>query len=230
MARRPGLTVCLAALIVALPLSPRDGPPFPGTRDPQLILANLITAIREAGFPGRIALMADEPRIRRLLEVQDDVDQRDFWLLELENTSGTYLGIAAIDRAGRFKQLGASDGVTEPEPTAFVADLARVQSTLGPWYGASRARYVVGLTTIDSYQLYFPTIAADSVRGTIFVNRRLDVFRETQRIARAQRTDEARFGLGVPSIGKHVYVTRERDLLVLEALGNIKHEVEAAAR
>ncbi len=219
----------LGLVSAALVLSPTrlgtNEPPFPGTRDPQQILANLAAATPYDGFfGGRVAGVTELPRIRRLIEVEDDIDQKDFYLLELESASGKYLGIAAIGRDGHLRQAGAGDGVTEPEPTHFVADLARVQRVIGPRYGASRARYVIGLTTIDISQLFFPTIVADSPGGTLFVTHRLDVFRETERIPRSRRTDDARRGLAVPNIGEHVYVTRGGDLLVLEHLGTVRYE------
>ena len=230
VSRHSILGLACAALVLSPARLGTNGPPFPGTRDPQQILANLAAATVDSFFGGRVAGVTEPPRIRRLLEVEDDIEQQDFYLLELENASGKYLGIAAIGRDGRLRQIGASDGVTEPESTVFVADLTRVQRVIGPRYGASRARYAIGLTNIDIHQVYFPLIVADSARGTIFVTRRLDVFRETQRIPRSRRTDDARRGLAVLNIGKPAYVTRAGDLLVLEHLGTVRHDVASIGR
>jgi len=241
MATRHSLVVvCAAALLLhpAPPVAraqskqptartPASGPPFPGTRDPQQILANLAYAIKEGGFVQRratFAQMAEKPTIRRLMEVEDQLDQGDYWLLELENPAGQYIGIAAVRKDGRMRAMGAGDGVTEPSPANSVADLAKVQKAIGARFGASRARYAIGLATIDSYQEYYPLIVADSAQGTVLVTRRLEVYRETQRVPKAQRTDATRHGTAIPNIGKPAYVTKSGDLLVLESLGTLSRE------
>jgi hypothetical protein len=203
------------------------GPPFPGTRDPQQILANLAYAIREGGFGKRhttVAQMAENPKIRRLMEVEDQLDQGDYWLIELENPSGQYIGMAAVRKDGRMRGIGAGDGITEPSPAIRVADLAKVQKVIGARFGATRARYAIGLATVDTYQEYYPLIVADSAQGTVLVTRRLEVYRETRRVPKAQRTDASRHGIAVPNIGKPAYVTKSGDLLVLGSLGTISRD------
>lgn len=232
------LAVCAAALLLQpaatgaeqskhpMTRTLADGPPFPGTRSPDQILANLAAAIRQMGLGARhktVAQMAEKPKIRRLLEVEDELGQGDFYLLELENATGQYIGMAAIRKDGRLRGIAAGDGVTEP--TERVADLTEVQKVIGPRFGASRARYRIGITSVDIYQEYYPMIVADSPSGAIFVTRRLEAYRETQRIARAQRTDAARHGVGVPTIGKPAYVTKSGDVLVLEPLGSIRQDL-----
>lgn len=204
-----------------------SGPPFPGTRDPQQILANLAYAIKAGGFGNRratVAQMAEKPKIRRLMEVENQRDQGDYWLLELENQSGQYIGIAAVRKDGRMMAMGGGDGVTEPSPADRVADLSRVQKAIGARFGTSRARYVLGLASIDIAHEYYPLIVADSPRGTVLVNRRLEVYRETQRVPKAQRTDATRHGMAIPNVGKPAYVTKNGDLLVLESLGSLSRE------
>ena len=235
------LPTCVAVLAVGLtssgvstqqPKTPMtrtlaSGPPFPDTRDPEQILANLAYAIREGGFDRRratIAQMAEKPTIRRLMEVEDQLGEGDYWLLELENSSGRYIGMAAVRKDGRMRAIGAADGVTEPPPEVRVADLARVQKAIGARFGASRAHYAIGLATIDTYHVYYPLIVADSAQGTVLVTRRLEVYRETQRVPKAQRTDATRHGMAVPNIGQSAYVTKSGDLLVLESLGKLSRD------
>ena len=203
-----------------------SGPPFPGTRDPQQILANLAYAIKAGGFDKRratVAQMAEKPRIRRLMEVESQIDE-DYWLLELESSPGQYIGVAAIYKSGNVMAFGGGDGVTEPSPANRVADLSKVQQALAARFGASRARYVVGLSSIDIPHYYYPLIVADSPQGTVLVTRRLEVYRETQRVPKAQRTDATRHGMAVPNAGKPAYVTKSGDLLVLESLGSLSRE------
>jgi hypothetical protein len=99
-----------------------------------------------------------------------------------------------------------------------------VQKSIGVRFGATRARYAIGLATVDTYQEYYPLIVADSPRGTVVVTRRLEVYREAQRVRKAQRTDATRHGLAVPNVGQHAYVTRSGDLLLLESLGALSRE------
>jgi hypothetical protein len=218
----------LSALLFVWTAKARDvEPPFPGTRHPQEILANLAYAIKAGGFGNRratVAQMAENPKIRRLMEVEDQLDQGDYWLLELENASGQYIGMAAVRKDGRMRGIGAGDGVTDPSPDIRVADLAKVQIAIGARYGATRARYAIGLATVDTYQEYYPLIVADSPRGTIVVTRRLEVYRAAQRVPKAQRTDATRHGLAVPNVGKHAYVTKSGDLLLLESLDGLSRE------
>lgn len=204
-----------------------SGPPFPWTRDPHQILANLSYAIKAGGFDkrrGTVAQMAEKARIRRLMEVEDNLGPGDYWLLELEAPSAQYIGIAAVRKDGNLMALGGGDGVTEPARSDRVADLAKVQKALGARFGASRARYVLALATLDITHEYYPLIVADSPWGTVLVNRRLEVYRETQRVPKAQRTDATRHGLAIPNVGRPACVTRNGDLLILESLGSLSRE------
>jgi len=203
-----------------------SGPPFPDTRDPQQILANLGFFIEAGGFGKRratVAQMAERPHIRRLMEVENHIDD-DYWLLELENPSGQYIGIAAVRKGGDVMAFGGGDGVTEPSPANRVADLRKVEDALAARFGASRARYVVGLSSIDIPHEYYPMIAADSPQGTMLVTRRLEVYRETQRVPKAQRTDTTRQRYAIPDVGKPAFVYKSGDLLILESVGTLSRE------
>lgn len=139
------LSTCAVALVLGLTSSSTSaqqsktsmtrtlasGPPFPGTRDPQEVLANLACAIKEGGFGKRhatVAQMAETPKIRRLMEVEDQLDLGDYWLLELENSSGQYIGMAAVRKDGRLRGIGAGAASLTRPPMSVSPTLRRCRS------------------------------------------------------------------------------------------------------
>lgn len=208
-----------------------DGPPFPWTDEPGQVLANLQHAIRAMGLDRdspRYGATLRSPRVRRLLDVRAD-RRDDYYVIELEDGAGSLVAIAAIYKDGTLMGVGPLEGAEEPVCRA--PDLAAVSRLLSERYAAEDSHYFHTMPTSlrCASEPFWPLIAANSPAGRLYVDTRLNVYREAGDVP-PKRTpapggpplmlDE------VAPLDRPYLATRDGTFRTLELIGSLRDAIE----
>lgn len=198
-------------------------PPYPWTKRPDEVLRNLQHAIRAMHLDERSRSYKDmltQPRITRILDVTSERTE-SYYLLELSDSQGTLLGLAAVKKSGGLIGSWPSEGT----PLKWRApDLAYVGRELAARFGAHHSYYYHTLPTniAGAYDPFVPLIAAISPQGRLYVDRSLNVYRETGIVAPRKSLG------GAPALleedapeGALFLVTKDGSFRTVELIGTI---------
>jgi hypothetical protein len=203
-------------------------PPFPGTRNPHEILANLRFAMMETQMykrPGLEALLdLDAIRGRRVVEVQSEDPGGDYFIVDVDTKAGAPLVTVLMRKASGLwmSLLDYQEGRTYRLPV-----LASVSAGLKERFGAGNARYFFTPSNLGRVDPYHPLIVADTPKGRVLVNCDLEVFVESEfekdppgltRSALAQhRTEKMKDG---------AFMFKENGMIKFVRAGNLTAEIE----
>ncbi len=205
-----------------------DAPPYPWTTDPKQILANLQHAIRVIGLNRDFKsyeAMLHAPTFRRVLDVTSE-RRDDYYLVELTDGEGTLLGVAALKKNGTLLGSWPAEGTT---PLQSVPDLPAVSRALSMRFGASRCYYYHTQPTniAGASDPFLPLIAANGPDGRLFVDVRLNVYRESGLTdpKRVQVKGEPPLMLADVAPDGFFTMTKSGQFRTLELIGDIREDV-----
>ena len=192
-------------------------PPFPGTRNPHEILANLRFAIMETEMykrrPGLETLLDLEAiKARRVVEVQSEDAGGDYFIVDVDTKEGAPLVTVLMRKASGLwmSLLDYREGRTYRLPV-----LASVSARLKERFGAANARYFFTPSNLGNVDPYHPLILGETAKGRVLVNCDLEVFLEGE-------FEEDPPGLTRSAIARHRWERMQNETFVFKDNGMIK--------